>query len=126
MSTELPSDDRQDDTYAGLADLLPGRLLLALELLRAAEAEVLRGDHLSTQQYTVLRILLHDAPAGLSCTEIAKRMTTSDSDLSRMLDRLEKRGLVDRERQRTDRRMVLNRLTDIGRARMVELEGLVV
>ena len=74
---------------------------------------VLKAEDLSSTQYNVLRIL-RGAAEGLACGEIANRMITRDPDVTRLLDRLEKRGLIARNRETKDRRMVLTRITDKG------------
>ncbi|HKF51086.1 MAG TPA: MarR family transcriptional regulator [Candidatus Acidoferrales bacterium] len=90
-----------------------------LDLLRTADALtrgadwVLKAEDLSQTQYNVLRIL-RGAPEGLSCGEIASRMITRDPDITRLLDRMEKRGLISRARESKDRRLVLTRLTPEG------------
>ena len=91
-----------------------------VKLLRAAtavsqEAEKLLKSHgLSPEQYNVLRILRGAEPLGLACREIGERMITRDPDMTRLLDRLEGRGLVTRERQKDDRRVVKTRITSTG------------
>lgn len=82
-------------------------------LLRA-EAEVLRAEDLTTPLYNVLRILRGAGKEGLSCGEISTRMVTRDSDITRLIDRLVQRGLVTRERDEADRRVVLSRITERG------------
>lgn len=90
-----------------------------LEIVRTADmlsrglVPVLKSEDLSATQYNVLRIL-RGAPEGLPCGEIADRMITRDPDVTRLLDRLEKRGLVSRWRESKDRRMVLTRITPEG------------
>ncbi len=74
---------------------------------------VLKAEDLSATQYNVLRIL-RGAPEGLPCGEIASRMITRDPDITRLLDRLEKRGLISRSRETKDRRMVMARITPHG------------
>jgi DNA-binding MarR family transcriptional regulator len=71
---------------------------------------VLKAEDLSATQYNVLRIL-RGAPEGLPCGEIAARMITRDPDVTRLLDRLEKRGLISRCRETKDRRTVMARIT---------------
>ncbi len=91
-----------------------------LGLLRTADAllrevdQLLEAAELSPTQYNVLRILRGAAPAGLACREIGARMLTRDPDITRLLDRLEARGLVTRARQRDDRRVVKTRITSKG------------
>ena len=85
-------------------------LLRTTDLLSRGPAQVLRSEDLSATQYNVLRIL-RGAPEGLACGEIARRMITRDPDITRLLDRLEKRGLISRCRETRDRRTVLARIT---------------
>ena len=90
-----------------------------LEMLRTTDqlsrglVPLLKAEELSPPQYNVLRIL-RGAPEGLPCGEIGQRMITRDPDITRLLDRLEKRGLIARWRESKDRRMVLARITPEG------------
>ena len=88
-------------------------LLRTTDLLTRRLAHVLKAEDLSSTQYNVLRIL-RGAPEGLPCGEIANRMITRDPDVTRLLDRLEKRGLISRNRETKDRRMVVTRITGEG------------
>lgn len=75
---------------------------------------LLKEADVTATQYNVLRILRGAGKDGLPCGEIAARMITKDSDITRLLDRLEKRGLVGRRRDSDDRRVVLTRITADG------------
>jgi DNA-binding MarR family transcriptional regulator len=88
-------------------------LLRTTDLLSRRLVHVLKREDLSATQYNVLRIL-RGAPEGLACGELANRMITRDPDVTRLLDRLEKRGLISRHRETNDRRMVLTRITNDG------------
>jgi DNA-binding MarR family transcriptional regulator len=88
-------------------------LLRTCDLLSRGPAQVLKTEELSPTQYNVLRIL-RGTPDGLPCGEIANRMITRDPDVTRLLDRLEKRGLISRWRETNDRRMVMARITPHG------------
>jgi len=88
-------------------------LVRTTERLSRPLAELLKTEELSSPQYNVLRIL-RGSPEGLTCGEIAARMITRDPDVTRLLDRLEKRGLVRRARQATDRRVVVTRIAPPG------------
>src|SRR5258708_9139096 len=83
------------------------------EMLSRGLVKVLKIEDLSGTQYNVLRIL-RGSPEGLPCGEIASRMITRDPDITRLLDRLEKRGLISRCRETKDRRMVMARITPGG------------
>jgi DNA-binding MarR family transcriptional regulator len=89
-------------------------LMLAADHLLRGEIEVLRVADLTFPQYNVLRILRGARPDALACGTISQRMLTRDSDLTRLLDRLEARGLVKRVRDRRDRRMVTAAITESG------------
>lgn len=93
---------------------------LYLNLQRTADAalrpvaQLLKRQGLSQAQYNVLRILRGTGAEGLPCGEVAHRMVTRDPDVTRLLDRMEKRGLVNRSREREDRRVVVIRITQAG------------
>ena len=89
-------------------------LLRTADMLTRGAIGVLKADDLSPAQYNVLRIL-RGAPDGLPCGEIAGRMTTRDPDMTRLLDRMEKRHLISRARERSDRRVVVTRISPEGR-----------
>jgi len=98
-----------------------------LEMMRTMEAishrfaQVFKAEDLSSTQYNVLRIL-RGAAEGLPCGEIGNRMVTRDSDITRLLDRLEKRDLVSRSREANDRRTVITRITDAGLELLARLD----
>ncbi len=83
------------------------------DLLSRRLVQVLKSEELSSTQYNVLRIL-RGSPDGLPCGEIANRMITRDPDITRLLDRMEKRGLISRWRETKDRRVVMARITGNG------------
>jgi DNA-binding MarR family transcriptional regulator len=88
-------------------------LLRTADVLTRSAIGVLKAEDLSSTQYNVLRIL-RGAPQGLPCGEIAGRLITRDPDVTRLLDRMEKRGLISRARDSRDRRLVLTRLSAEG------------
>ncbi len=97
-------------------------ILRTAEYLASALSEVFKGADLTLTQYNVLRILRGAESEGLSCSEISERMITKESDITRLLDRLENRGFISRERPETNRRMVITRLTETGRGVLAELD----
>ena len=96
------------------------------DVLMAELAEFFKPHGISPTQYNVLRILrgagagcsvdgrFDPGSKGLACGEIAHRMITRDPDMTRLLDRLEDRGLIGRERDKADRRMITVRITAAG------------
>lgn len=77
-------------------------------------ADLLRQYDLTQAQYNVLRILRGAGEGGLNASDIAGRMISRDPDVTRLVDRLEKRGLVDRWRCSEDRRVVWTRISQAG------------
>jgi len=87
------------------------------------EAEQLLKPHgLTGTQYNVLRILRGAEPGGLACSGIGERMISHDPDMTRLLDRMEKIGLITRARQADDRRVVKTRITPAGLALLKSLD----
>jgi DNA-binding MarR family transcriptional regulator len=89
-------------------------LLKAADRLAQQAEQLLKGHGLSGAQYNVLRILRGAEPEGLPCSGIGERMISHDPDMTRLLDRMEKRGLITRRRQTDDRRVVKARITSEG------------
>ncbi len=85
-------------------------LLQAADVLGQEAEQLLKAAGLTGAQYNVLRILRGAEPAGLPCRGIGERMISHDPDMTRLLDRLEKRGLITRMRQTDDRRVVKTRI----------------
>ncbi len=89
-------------------------LLRTADLLSRHAEAILKAAGLSLTQYNVLRILRGAGAEGLPCGEIAARMITRDPDITRLLDRLERGGLVSRARDACDRRVVTTRIEPAG------------
>ena len=88
-----------------------------LELVMAHErefAELLKPSDLSPAQFNVLRILRGAGPAGATCGDVTGKLVRHDPDVTRLLDRLEKRELITRARDAADRRIVRTRITKAG------------
>jgi DNA-binding MarR family transcriptional regulator len=102
---------------------------LFLNVLRTARQflndfdRLLRVHELTQPQYNILRILRGAGAAGLPSGEIGERMVGRDPDVTRLLDRMEERDLVVRNRSTTDRRVVTTQLTETGRRIVNELDA---
>src|SRR5216684_6217416 len=96
-------------------------LLRTTDMLSRGLIRVLKTENLSATQYNVLRIL-RGSPEGLPWGEIASRMITRDPDVTRLLDRMEKRGLISRSRDNKDRRTVIGRITPEGLKLLARLD----
>jgi DNA-binding MarR family transcriptional regulator len=97
-----------------LEDQLFVALLKASDSLASQADQLIKANGLTSAQYNVLRILRGAGPEGLPCNTVAERMISRDPDMTRLLDRMEKRDVITRERQKEDRRVVKARITDEG------------
>jgi DNA-binding MarR family transcriptional regulator len=110
-----PFDSREEEVILALQHLVV-RLMepRALHLKAAAQ--------LTLSQYNVLRILRGARPDRLSSSEIGRRLVARDPDVTRLVDRLAERGLVDRVRDAGDRRVVEVGITKEGLAVLKQLD----
>jgi DNA-binding MarR family transcriptional regulator len=103
-------------------------IIRTTDVLVRATTEMFKVHDLSSTQYNVLRILRGTCPAGtsgLACSAIADQMLTRDPDMTRLLDRLEKRGLISRAREEKDRRVVRTCITEKGLKVLAELDPII-
>ncbi len=90
--------------------------------LHIVEEELFASYDLTPQQYNSLRLLRGEGGHKLATLVLASRLVSRAPDITRLLDKLEERGLVERERPSDNRRMVLIGLTAAGRALLAELD----
>jgi DNA-binding MarR family transcriptional regulator len=83
---------------------------------------LLKPEGITPEQYQVLRILNESGTAGIPLSLIADRSPAGDPDVTRLIDRLEKRGLAGRERDSQDRRVITAAITSDGRRLYRKLE----
>jgi DNA-binding MarR family transcriptional regulator len=110
-----PFPSRQAEAVVGLmrtADVVKRQLARAVE-----------PEGITLQQYNVLRILRGSGDDGLPTLEIAQRMIEQAPGITRLMDRLEAKRLVRRERCPHDRRQVLCWITPSGRRVLDGLEA---
>lgn len=82
--------------------------------LRAVEEELFARHDLTAQQYNALRLLKAVHPGSLPTLQLASQLISRAPDITRLLDRLEARGLVRRDRLAENRRVVQVAVTDAG------------
>ncbi len=114
MGSKLAAEIRQNKRFALLEEEALLNLLRTHEFIQQRQTEFFKGYRLTSTQYNILRILRGAGGDGVSCSEAAERMVTADPDITRLLDRLEARELIVRERRREDRRVVVSRITGRG------------
>ncbi len=93
--------------------------------LRAFEDELFGRWDLTPQQYNALRLLRGSHPDKLPTLALAARLVSRAPDITRLLDKLEDRGLIERERLAANRRVVRVGLTAAGLALLGELDAAV-
>ncbi|TVR45059.1 MAG: MarR family transcriptional regulator [Planctomycetota bacterium] len=91
-------------------------ILVVAHGLKAVSEQLFREYGITGQQYNVLRILRGAGDGGMSCSCIAERVIDRDPDITRLLDRLERAGHIERWRNPADRRSVRARLKPSGQA----------
>ena len=123
MVTKLQKELKQTKPFASIEEEVILNLARTAEYVMSRGAEVFKRADLTPTQYNALRILRGAGAEGLTCGEIGERMVTKDSDVTRLLDRLERRGLISRERPENNRRVVVTRITDEGLSLLAELDG---
>jgi DNA-binding MarR family transcriptional regulator len=104
----------QTKAFATLEEELLVALLRTTDVLEERFERALEPFRISMTQYNVLRILRGAEPKGRSCGEIGERMIAREPDVTRLLERMEKAGLLRRTRSSTDRRVVMARITPRG------------
>lgn len=91
--------------------------------LRVIEDELFARFELTAQQYNALRLLRRDHPEPVRTLELAARLVSRAPDITRLLDKLEQRGLIARERPAENRRVVRVGITPAGLALLDKMRG---
>jgi len=114
LKQKAPFRSREQEAYLAL--------LRTADALQSSVEAKLNEFGLTGTQYNALRILRGAGPEGLPCSEIGERMITRDPDVTRLLNRLEKRGLVTRVRAKADRRVIYGKITTAGLKLLREMD----
>jgi DNA-binding MarR family transcriptional regulator len=114
LKQKVPFSSREQEAYLSL--------LRTTDALQSSVEARLKEFGLTGTQYNALRILRGAGAEGLPCSEVGERMITRDPDITRLLDRLQKRGLVERIRCKCDRRVVYGKITVAGLKLLRELD----
>jgi len=89
--------------------------------LRALEESLFNRYDLTPQQYNALRLLSSECPGKIRTLELARRLVSRAPDITRLLDKLEQRGLIERDRPAENRRVVWIGITESGHALLRQL-----
>jgi DNA-binding MarR family transcriptional regulator len=107
LKQTAPFSSQEQEVFLGV-------LVTAARIIEPWTKFLKANAELTTNQYNVLRILRGSHPTKLTCGDISERMIARDPDVTRLVDRLARRGLVQRSRSRRDRRVVEVGITDKG------------
>lgn len=113
IGRDLPFDSLEQELFLNL--------IRTSEWLQGEFAKVFKAYGITQPQFNVLKILQVEDQFGIPIQKIVNRMTTKSSDVTRLVDRLEKSGLVQRFRTEEDRRVIYVRLTEAGWAMIDQL-----
>jgi MarR family transcriptional regulator, organic hydroperoxide resistance regulator len=114
LKQKVPFGSREQEAYLAL--------LRTADALETRVEAKLKEFGLTGTQYNALRILRGAGGEGLPCSEIGERMITHDPDITRLLNRLQKRGLAVRARGKDDRRVIYGKITAAGLKLLREID----
>lgn len=115
MPSDLQHELRQRRPFRSLAHEAFLSVARTEAVLREGIERLLEPHELTLTQYNVLRVLRGAEPEGLCRNEVRDRLVTRMPDVTRLLDRMEAAGLIQRVRSSADRRLVNATLTPKGR-----------
>ncbi|MFN2565749.1 MAG: MarR family winged helix-turn-helix transcriptional regulator [Gemmatimonadaceae bacterium] len=124
-ATALQREIKQRRPFRTRAQEATVALLRTADIVRRRLARTVDPHGITLQQYNVLRILKGASPDPLPTLEIAERMIEEQPGITRLLDRLDAKGLVRRERCADDRRRVHCWITDNGLELLAGLDPVV-
>jgi len=122
-ASRLQHELRQTRPFRSLTHVAFLSLLRTADVARSRFAALFEREGVTLQQYNVLRILRGAGEDGLPTLEIGARMIERTPGVTRIVDRLERKGLVRRERHAADRRQVWCHITARGLDLLARLDG---
>lgn len=114
MVSRIQQEIKQTRPFKSKAEEAAIALMRTADIVRRTIGTIVEPAGVTVQQYNVLRILRGAGDKGLPTLEIAERMIEQTPGITRLIDRLERKHLVTRERCATDRRQVFCRITADG------------
>ena len=122
MTSRIQLEIKQSRPFKSRSQEAAIALMRTADLVRRSVGGIVEPFDLTPQQYNVLRILRGAGEKGLPTLEIAERMIEETPGITRLIDRLETKHLVSRERCKTDRRRVWCRITGDGLGLLDQLD----
>ena len=121
--TDLKTEIKQTKPFGSIQEETHLSIIRTAAMLSHAFTEAIRSHGITGTQYNALRVLRGAGPSGLCRNEVRDRLVARVPDATRLLDRLERMGLIERERQGDDRRFVTTRITPAGLALLAQLDA---
>lgn len=122
MSTSVLEDIKQTRPFTSKSQEAYVTLMRTADASRRFVSKVLEPEGITHQQYNVLRILRGAGSDGLPTLSVAERMIERTPGVTRLIDRMERKGWVSRKRCTEDRRRVWCRITDDGLSLLARLD----
>lgn len=119
---ELRKEILQQSPFASLEEEALLNMMRTADCLSRTVQRATRPWGITATQYNVLRILRGAQPEGLTCSAIGDRMITSDPDITRLLARLKARKLVRQQRDKNDKRVLWNHISQAGLHLLAEMD----
>jgi DNA-binding MarR family transcriptional regulator len=124
-TSRLQAEIKQTRPFGSTAEEAAIAILRTADALRHHFGAVIEPHGVTQQQYNVLRILRGSHPEPLPTLEIGERLIERVPGITRLIDRLEEKGLVARKRDADDRRRVNCSITEKGLALLARLDPIV-
>ncbi|MEO8580858.1 MAG: MarR family transcriptional regulator [Gemmatimonadales bacterium] len=118
----MPADQKPPENYRSREQQATLGLLRTADAVKRSLSHVIEPHGITPQQYNVLRILRGAGPDGLPTLTIGERMIEQTPGVTRLVDRLERKGLVGRTPCAKDRRRVFCGITAKGLELLKELD----
>src|SRR5262245_27007712 len=122
MAGKLQQEIKQTKAIRLIEEEASLNIVRTADFLMKRLSDLLKPFRLSPTQYNLLRIVRGAGSDGVSCKDVGNRLLSRDPDITRLMDRLEKRGFLTRDRAKEDRRVVVHCLTPEGLALVNRLD----
>ena len=125
MGERLRAELKQRKPFSSVAEEAILNVERTADRLRHMLQQTLKPSGITGTQFNALRILRGARPDGLTCSELGERLVSSDPDITRLLERLARQGLISRRRGTNDKRVVLTEISERGLALLEEIDPIV-
>jgi DNA-binding MarR family transcriptional regulator len=125
MGSKLQEEIKQTRPFANPEEEALLNIRRTSDRLQHHSQQLFKPHGITPTQYNVLRILRGAGDNGLRCSEVGERLVSSDPDITRLLDRLQKQKLIRRKRDAKDRRVIYTTITAEGLRLLKEMDPLV-